>query len=260
MAILRRWKQTALHNQVLVLTGVFVAIGTSVYTLAAVGQYFLVKQTSEAQQKLIEQTAKEQYRLMERTAKETGDQTERIITHASGIANATKSSLEQSKRALDTSIEMSRRDQRAWIGLTELNAKWRDAANKPVYVKEGETYTVEVVIVNSGRTPALKVSIATEIVGRAAEENFVPPSYKNVKRQSLGVLQPQGKFTIPLTSNGALNASAIESLRNGSQILYLYGEIQYGDVFGISHRTTYCSTLAPTFDLFRVYSFYNEAN
>lgn len=249
MRVFQRWKQTALHNKALVLTGVIVAVGTLVYTGAAVFQYCLMQQT-----------AKEQYNLMKQTAKENSDQTDKIIAEAKSIATAARDSLEQSKRALDASIEVSRSDQRAWVGMTEVAPEWRDADGKPLFIKEGAHYHVGVTIVNSGRTPALKVRSKMRLWSFPANNKFVP-DYGNVTAQSVGVLPPQGKFIITsLPSLKIINTSDIASLKNGSQILYLYGQIEYEDIFGIQHRTTYCSTLAPTLDSFLVHSTYNDAN
>ncbi len=115
MRIFQRWKQTALHNKALVLTGVIVAVGTLVYTGAAVFQYCLMKQA----------------------AKENSDQIDKIISEAKSIAKTAKDGLVQSKRALDASIEISRSDQRAWVGMTEILPQWMDSSNKPIVLKEG---------------------------------------------------------------------------------------------------------------------------
>ena len=238
MQVFQRWKQTALHNKALVLTGVLVAVGTLAYTGAAVFQYCLMKQT----------------------AKENSDQTDKIIAEAKSMATAAKEGLEQSKRALDASIEISRRDQRAWVGMTEVTPEWRDAEGKPLFIKEGARYHVGVTIVNSGRTPALKVRSRMRLM--SFPDNKFVADYQNVnERVSIGVLPPQGKFTLTsLPSYRIINASDITSLKNGSVILYLYGEIEYEDIFRIPHRTTYCSFLAPTLDNFLVHSTYNDAN
>jgi hypothetical protein len=260
MNIFQRWKQTALHNKALVLTGAIVAVGTLVYTGAAISQYCLMKQTAKEQYNLMKQTAKEQYNLMKQTAKENSDQIEKIIAEARDIAATGKESLEQSKRALDSGIEISRKDQRAWVGMMEINPKWKNTDGKPLFIKEGARYHVGVTIVNSGRTPALKVRARMRLM--SFPDNKFVTDYDNVKEGvSVGVLPPQGKFTLTSPpSYKIFNASDVTSLKNGSKILYLYGEIEYEDIFRIPHRTTYCSFLAPTLDAFLVHSVYNDAN
>jgi hypothetical protein len=249
MKILLRWKQTALHNKALVLTSVLVAVGTLFYTGAAIFQYNLMKQT-----------AKEQYSLMEQTAKENSEQTDKLIAEAKSIASAAKENLEQSKQAIDASIEISRRDQRAWVGITEIIPPWRDPANNPLYIKEGSNFGASVTIINSGKTPALNIRSKIRLMAFPRNHKFAP-DYGNVQGQSVGVLQPQGKFkATSLPSYQPVNASDITSLKNSAMILYLYGEIQYEDIFKISHRTTYCSFLAQTLDSFVVNSTYNDAN
>jgi hypothetical protein len=176
-------------------------------------------------------------------------------------AEAAKLQASTGKKALESSIETSHNDQRAWVGMTEVTPEWRDADGKPLFIKEGSHYHVGVTIVNSGRTPALRVRSKMRLWPFPVNDKFVPDYGNATTTQSVGVLPPQAKMTITsLASLGIIGASEIASLKNGSQILYLYGEIEYEDIFGIQYQTRYCSTLAPTLDSFLVHSTYNHAD
>ena len=239
MKFLQRWKQTALHNKALVLTGVLVASGTLFYAGAAIFQICLMKYT----------------------AKQATVQTERLIAEANRIANSIEKTLEQSKKSLDASIEMARRDQRAWIGPIEVTPAWRDAANNPIFIKEGASAVFGVVIVNSGKSPALKVKSKIKFITLPADREFAPNYDKLQSQSSVVVIQPQMRLTVPTAlSSKAVTASDINIIKNGGAILYLFGEITYEDVFKIPHLTTFCMALAPTLDGFIAHKTYNDAN
>jgi hypothetical protein len=238
MKFLQRWKQTALHNKALVLTGVLVAAGTLFYAGAAIFQICLMKHT----------------------AKQAAVQTERLIAEANRIANSFETTLEQTKKSLDASIEMARRDQRAWIGPIEVTPAWRDAANNPIYIKEGAPAVFGVVIVNSGKSPALKVKSKIKFIVLPAEREFAP-NYNKIQSKSVVVIQPEMRMTMKTAvSPRAVTASDINIIKNGGSIVYLFGEITYEDVFKIPHLTTFCMTLAPTLDSFIAHKTYNDAN
>jgi hypothetical protein len=168
--------------------------------------------------------------------------------------------LEQSKEALDSTIEIARRDQRAWVGTIEVIPAWRDASNNPIYIKEGSPARFGVTIINSGKSPALKVRCKTKFTTLAADVKF-SPNYEKFQRQSIGVIQPQGRFILPTApSLGPITAADIDIFKNSKGILYLFGEITYEDIFKIPHWTTFCMFLAPTLDNFVVHGTYNDAN
>jgi len=234
MKIYQRWKQTAIHNKALVLTGTIVAFGTLFYVGVAIFQYCL----------------------MEKSANLASKQTDRMIgemekqTQAmQNAANTSKNAVKLAERNIQTTQEQSRLDQRAWVGATEMNPPSFKDGDITVYIKEGEKNTsFGVNIVNSGKTPARKVKNKQKITAYPANAKFIPfyPPI-NEREMSVSVIQPGmksilyfGLFDDPLTKE------QINSFREGENILYIYGEITYEDVFGKKHRTTFCSYLDKT--------------
>jgi hypothetical protein len=56
---------------------------------------------------------------------------------------------------------------------------------------------------------------------------------------SLSVIQPQMHMelaTLPVD----VSTSQFEDIQNGRGALYAYGQINYDDIFGRSHETTFC--------------------
>lgn len=172
----------------------------------------------------------------------------------------TEANLKQSQSALQASIEMARRDQRAWIGPMEVTPAWKDATNNPIFIKEGAPAVFSVVVGNSGKSPALKVRSRIKFVLLLANRAFAP-NYEKLQSQSVVVMQPQEKFIMRTApSPRAITASDINIIRNGEAILYLFGDITYEDIFKIPHSTTFCMLLAPTLDSFIGHSTYTDAN
>ena len=237
MKFLQRWKQTALHNKALVLTGVLVAAGTLFYAGAAVFQIYL----------------------MNYSAKQATVQTERMINEADRIADSIERSFEQSKKSLDASMEMLRRDQRAWVGPVKVMPAWRDPTNKPIFIKEGFAPQFEVVITNSGKSPAGKVRIWIKFDTIPAAREFFP-NYGLPQKQSVAVIQPQQISSMPVSAPQPISAVGIDNIQSRKSILYLFGKITYEDIFNTQHSTTFCMTLATSLDAFNSCDAHNDAD
>ena len=186
-------------------------------------------------------------------------QTDRLIDAAERIKTSMESSVEQNKKVLDASIEIARRDQRAWIGPVQVVPAWRDPTNKPIYIKDGFPAKFEVVITNSGKSPARKVRTLIKFDTIPADRKF-SPNYGLLQKQSVVIIQPQQRFRMPTPPSQPVSASDIDTIENGKAILYLFGKITYEDIFKTQHSTTFCMTLAPSLDSFVACDAYNEAD
>jgi len=180
-------------------------------------------------------------------------------------ATAAKSQAATSQKALDASIESSRLDQRAWIGVTEaVPPATMDEFHKPTFIKEGFPVFLGVVITNSGKSPARKaVSLINTILLPKTTE-FSPyygtPEFaKNVK-PGIDVIFPGMRMTQTPTPRAPLNAAEVQIIKSGESIFYMYGKIGYEDVFGKPHWTTFCMFLARTGDRFYSCHTYNDAD
>jgi hypothetical protein len=155
MTIFQRWKQTALHNKALVLTGVIVAVGTLFGTGAAIFQVAITREnnhnTSEQVQQLINAA-----NIQARAATNNAEAANKFATSADGInkqaeasvkevrklADEAKQSSNTAKRALDASS-------RAWIAPSNAYFTSEIAKNVPL--------SFEVQYRNIGKSPALDV-------------------------------------------------------------------------------------------------------
>jgi hypothetical protein len=117
---------------------------------------------------------------------------------------------------------------------------------KSTYTPVRKTATISVHVVNSGKTPAVGVHILRYLTfGPNAERTIRAmkvPDYRKPAGDMLGSVGDKWgtAFTRPVDQPTAA------ALVSGKTPLYLYGVIQYFDIFGDYHETGYCSYKLPT--------------
>ncbi|HXM20748.1 MAG TPA: hypothetical protein VN948_05745 [Terriglobales bacterium] len=176
MTLFQRWKQTALHNKALVLTGCIVAVGTLFGTGAAIFQVYITREnnrtTTEKIDKLIQAA-----NLQASAAAQNAAAAANFATSADGINAQTKLAVDKfermakasensistiqitAKSALDASIEASRLDQRAWVGIE-------------TFGMDATSHKIVVVFKNTGKTPAIHVALSWLEVGSVADSDY----------------------------------------------------------------------------------------
>jgi hypothetical protein len=174
------------------------------------------------------------------------------ITAANAAASAANTA--------NTSIQL---DQRAWIGPIQVVDPKFAVDGKPSYVTAGQKTMFGVYIINSGKSPGLKVKIKDRLKAVDTGEVFVadyPPAASSII-DSVSVLQPGMRMEFDsLPSEIALLPEHIKKIREGSGRLYFYGQITYEDIFKVSHATHFCFMLSPDLERLEACSTYNDAN
>lgn len=187
-------------------------------------------------------------------------QTDRMINEANRIANSMEKTLEQSKKALDASIEMWRQDQRAWVGIVKATAPAFKEDSRRVHIKEGEKIAFGVVITNSGKTPARKFRAIAGHRVLPSKAPFVPDYPKTMEFQSSAIIQPGMRRIVYFTRQETLTKEIIDAIKSKQAILYAYGTMHYEDIFGIPHKTTFCISLEKDLTAFIDCDTHNEAD
>lgn len=141
-------------------------------------------------------------------------------------------SLAQGEKALNTTITNSKLDQRAWLGL---------AKNKVVQFEKTKPVKVDIVAINSGKTPALKIMVAAKFgwnssVTQSPNEEW----FKNLNFHPQGSVPPQGTFVYHVNADWDKMALPYEALKENRQTIYVFGEIRYKDISGGSNTTEFC--------------------
>jgi hypothetical protein len=175
-------------------------------------------------------------------------QTDRIIAADERIAKAMEGTVGQAGKALDASINASRTDQRAWLGMEKID----------VLFVVGQPLEFEASVRNSGKTPAVNVisTSVAEFIARNQEPHFSSPPEIPVGHgiempghvfgvgfriftvnPGLPTILDEGRHAVVLTQ--PLRASIID----GTSRLSLHGRIDYRDIFGRPHWTRWCAFL-----------------
>lgn len=132
-------------------------------------------------------------------------------------AVAAKSAAETAENTLKQSVKAYKIDERAWVSIFDVEPK-----------NQG-TFTINIVLVNTGKTPARNFIIAAagDVGEGRSNENKLP---------GRGIIAPGGKFSSYMQANGSLTSSTKVTI---------HGRVDYDTVFGASHWTKFCYYLIP---------------
>jgi hypothetical protein len=187
----------------------------------------------------------------EAAAKATEDQLPVQIRQLDLTRESMKAANDAVSDQLAAQREAMRLERRAWIGpvrmgLTEV------AADKPL--------RVEVHLLNTGETPAREVQVQGAL--RIAAEGQLPTfTYDPPSRPpSRLVVQPQMTVIMPFNSRGNIQSGAFPLLNSGAQVIFMYGLVQYRDVFDRPHATRFCAFFNPDLKTIRWCNTYNDAD
>ena len=144
-------------------------------------------------------------------------------------------------------LELMRRDQRPWISIarTESKSGGFPSANR-----------FQVELVNTGKTPALKVSIGIAMK-RAAKEVFDaaaysrdPSNFMEVARDI--VIPPSGQRTLSVHPKAHLDTSYMDGLVESGELIFLIIRIRYSDTADTQYGTDHGGSWHPISGSFRV--------
>jgi hypothetical protein len=163
-------------------------------------------------------------------------------------SNAANAAMEATKLA-KSSAEL---DQRAWMGIAWISGK----------SEVGKQLTITVSFKNTGRTPAKKVRIRSVAEGIPKNEfpNFAKE--KTVVQESKGIAFPQAEIfaTLPLSKYKNLEENTLKAIMNADTIIYVYGILEYDDIFKRHHWITFCYYLRPNESRYGAYKEHNDTD
>lgn len=162
---------------------------------------------------------------------------------------------QQSEKMLNATIEQFHLDQRAWIAPYGISS---------FSIQENTPLTFEVEITNSGKTPALEMTRDMMARSYLAGQKFLPvyeePPANAPEEASKGVMFPGVHAKINTAPPLLIPSKGIEQLKNRTIILYVYGRINYRDVFNVKHLTTFCFVVNKSLSYASACSTYNHAD
>jgi len=156
------------------------------------------------------------------------------------------------QQGLAATIDNFRLDQRAWVAEDTISG----------FPEVDKPFGIQVVIKNTGKTFAKHITDVgiADPVPLGSPANFWKES--KVKRTGTILIPPNGTKIITLypvrgSATAKLSQSGLDEFK--SKTLYVFGRIDYADIFGCRHWTTFCYFLDPRENL-QLYSACKEHN
>jgi hypothetical protein len=143
-------------------------------------------------------------------------------------AMATATAAWYTRKEWQTSVDNGRRQLRAYVFPDQANLLWEGTAKPTV---------AEIVIKNSGQTPAYRLSTALSVV---VDTNPLQDDLRLPKMPSNHtVVPPAGSYRLSLSMPQPLTADQLAAIQKGTQAIYAFGQIAYEDAFGECRLTRF---------------------
>ena len=143
-------------------------------------------------------------------------------------AVATATAAWYTRKEWQSTTDNGRRQLRAYVFPDQANLVWQ-GTTKPTMA--------DIVIKNSGQTPAYRLSTATAVL---VDDN---PLKSDRRAPSMPdnhtVVPPAGSYALSVTMDKPLTADQLKAIQKGTQAIYAFGEIAYDDAFGECRVTRY---------------------
>jgi hypothetical protein len=143
-------------------------------------------------------------------------------------AIATATAAWYTRKEWQSTTDNGRRQLRAYVFPDQANLVWQGTTKPTV---------AEIVIKNSGQTPAYRLSTTTSI---SVDNN---PLQTDLRVPSMPdnhtVIPPSGSYALSVGMDKPLTADQLKTIQKGTQAIYVIGEIAYDDAFGECRVTRY---------------------
>lgn len=265
--ILDRIKKTTSTDKITAFATFIIMIATTAYSVIALKQWKVMeKQTIVAQDSIA--IAKATLEDARNSSEDQSARAERLTKANEKISDATDQSAKtmaetakQSKMTLDSAIEHSRLDQRAWIGTKHIKPTEHIEGDKKVFIKEGERFQFQVIMTNTGKTPG---RVLTTRVYLSVTEGGEKPK---LAESAIIATEPTPFTIFPGAMRSSVDALSdvyskkqIEAIKSGQYVLHVYGMTTYTDIFGQPHWTKFCDYLSRDLTSLMACPFYNETD
>jgi hypothetical protein len=143
-------------------------------------------------------------------------------------AVATATAAWYTRREAMSSVDNGRRQLRAYVFPDQASLVWQGS---------GKPTLSEIVIKNSGQTPAYRLSTAA-VIGVADYPMQNPMSVPAMSGNHT-VVPPTGSYTLSVAMEKPLTGEQLSAIQKGKQAIYVFGNISYTDAFDECRMTQY---------------------
>ena len=109
-----------------------------------------------------------------------------------------------------------------------------------VTIKEGQPITAKIVFRNSGKTPAMDVTIYNNINLFSQPIPDPMPHVTYAGNISKAVIGPDSDFGNIITKKEILSSQDFQAILHRKADIYIYGRVDYRDIFNFHRTTEYC--------------------
>jgi hypothetical protein len=109
-----------------------------------------------------------------------------------------------------------------------------------IELKEGQPITAKIIFRNSGKSPALEVSVYNNINLYGQKVPDPMPYGHYAGHLSKSVTGPDSDFGNFITKKEILTPQELEAIIHHKAAIYVYGRIEYRDIFHCRRTTEYC--------------------
>jgi hypothetical protein len=143
-------------------------------------------------------------------------------------AMATATAAWYTRKEWQSSVDNGHRQLRAYVFPEQANLVWQGT---------GKPTVAEIVIKNSGQTPAYRLSTATTVLvsDRPLQTDLRVPAMPSNRT----VVPPAGSYALSVAMDQPLTGDQLKAIQKGSQAVYAIGEVAYEDAFGECRMTRY---------------------
>jgi hypothetical protein len=172
---------------------------------------------------------------------------------AERLTKANESLAEAAKRQAETSLQISRASE-ASANAAEKSARTAEASftigERPwvmvkgasyAEIKAGQAPTAILTIINTGNTPAFNVTTDTMIAFRNTPVPApMPITITPGQVGSKSSIAPKADMNIIISHRELMTNELIKNLYENNYRLYVWGKIEYEDIFKRRHKTEFC--------------------
>jgi hypothetical protein len=250
-ALWERWKKTTIANQALVITGVLVFLSSGVYTITTIFQVRMwrenAKQTGEQSNRMIAAS--------ERMANTAQTQANTAASQANSIAEQSKTlkeSLAETRKSVDAAqkqantSEASAKAAQEGVRVAAQSMQYGDAAylslsNQSIEAFQiGQPAKAVIDFVNGGNSPAYDVHMAVQMGFRRKPIPPIPPLTAKERQESGSVVAPKGGLRKYATDQSVITEAELQAIKKEEVRLYVWGRLEYRDVFKRRRWLTFC--------------------
>jgi hypothetical protein len=151
-------------------------------------------------------------------------------------------------------LATQREDERAWVGIKSMGI---------TVLQPMERLKCEVRVINSGKSFALRLTFPGGVQTSQIGFEDALAQYKKRPQGSIshaGALFPNIDQPIPSETSEVLSANQVADVVSGTLHVYLFGEVNYRDIFKEPHFTQYCGHYVPATLRFEDCGEYDDAN